>query len=395
MTLRVLALDIEGGFGGSSRSLHETLRHLPAGAAEVEVWCRRPGPVQARYAALGIPCRVMPEMGHVSALPRLSRNLVAFGRYALAWPRGRAFRRALQEAARRVDVVHFNHEGLFLLARWLRRRSRAAIILHVRTYLPPTPFSRWQYRSIAATADRVAFITENERDRATMLAGQPVAGRVIYNTAEMPAAVRPLPLPEGEGRFKVAVLSNYAWSRGIDRLVEVAVALRERGRDDVLFVVAGDSRLRGRLPGELGAIARRGGTLAEYAEARGVGRCFAFLGHVDAPESVLAACDMLAKPTREGNPWGRDVLEALAAGKPVLSVGTYERFVETGVTGFLTPEFDAGEWAAQVLRLADDPALRIRMGEAAVARIRSLCDGPARARDLLELWREAVVARRR
>lgn len=395
MTLRVLALDIEGGFGGSSRSLYELLRYLPRGETEVEVWCRRPGPIQARYSEQGIAARVTPDMAHVSALPLFSRNLFAFGSYALRWSRGRSFRHALCAAAACADVVHFNHEGLFFLARWLRTQTRAAITLHVRTHLPSSFFSRWQYRLIAATADRLAYITENERDRVTELAGRPVPGRVIYNIAEMPPAVAPLPILKGDARFKVAVLSNYAWIRGIDRLVDVAAALKKRGRDDVLFVIAGDCRLRGRLPGDLGAIARQQGTLSDYALARGVGGYFTFLGHVDRPEAVLAGCDVLAKPTRESNPWGRDILEALAAGKPVLSVGTYARFVETGVTGILTPSFEATDWAAQILRLADDPELRTRMGEAAVARIRDLCDGPARARDLLDLWHEAVEARRR
>jgi glycosyltransferase involved in cell wall biosynthesis len=394
MTLRVLALDIEGGFGGSSRSLYELLRHMPRREAEVEVWCRRSGPIQAHYAAQNIPVRVTPDMPHISALPRFSRNVAAFGSYAWRWPRGGSFRRSLRAAAARADVVHCNHEGLFLLARWLRPRTRSAITLHVRTHLPSTVVSRWQYRTIAATADRLAFITENERDRVTELVGRPVPGRVIYNAAEAPDRVAPLAALDGDPRFKVAVLSNYAWIRGIDRLIDVAAALQGQGRTDVVFVIAGDCHLRGDLPGDLGAIARRGGTLADYAGERGVGQFFTFLGHVDRPEAVLAGSDVLAKPTREANPWGRDILEALAAGKPVLSVGRYDRFVETGVTGVLTPEFEAADWASQILRLADDPALRARMGEAAAARMRTLCDGPTQAGHLLALWREAVEARR-
>ena len=48
--MRVLCLDIEGGYGGSSRSLYESIRHLPKGVT-CEVWCRRAGPIQAQYRA--------------------------------------------------------------------------------------------------------------------------------------------------------------------------------------------------------------------------------------------------------------------------------------------------------------------------------------------------------
>ena len=60
--MRVLCLDIEGGFGGSSRSLYYLLKHLDRGRVAPTVWCRKPGPIQERYEALGIPVAVMPEI---------------------------------------------------------------------------------------------------------------------------------------------------------------------------------------------------------------------------------------------------------------------------------------------------------------------------------------------
>ena len=72
--LRVLCLDIDGGFGGSSRSLYESLRHMDHAQVAAEVWCRRDGPARARYAALGIPCRIAADMPRMNSLPRVSRN---------------------------------------------------------------------------------------------------------------------------------------------------------------------------------------------------------------------------------------------------------------------------------------------------------------------------------
>src|SRR3546814_5036443 len=107
------------------------------------------------------------------------------------------------------------------------------------------------------------------------------------------------------------------------------------------------------LPGVLGSIARRGGTLADYAAAKGVGDMFLFLGHVTEPERVLAGCHALIKPTRENNPWGRDIVEAMAHGRPVISVGTWTKFVETGATGILQPMFDATVLAQELAGLVD------------------------------------------
>lgn len=391
--MRVLCLDIEGGYGGSSRSLYESIRHV-GDKASVEVWCRKDGPVRQRYEAIGVPCRVTPEMPHISSLPRFSRNLYIYSRFALGWPSSAAFRDELAKAvAERFDVVHFNHEGLFLLLGSLRSRlgPGRAMTMHVRTYLPSTVFSRWQYRTIARNADRLVYITENERDRVSALAGRDVPGAVIYNIVSTPEKpVVPDRSLAADKRFKVAVLSNYAWIRGVDRVVDVACALRRQRRSDVLFVMAGDMALPKSLPGALGETARQGGSLEDHARDRGVAYMFRFLGHVPEPESVLAACDVLAKPTREYNPWGRDILEAMALGKPPLSVGAYDRFIEHGETGLLTAEFDAVEWAREIARLADDRGRRAAMGKSAVKRVANLCDGPDRARDLVGLWRSAL-----
>ncbi len=391
--LRVLCLDIEGGFGGSSRSLFEFVRHLDRNAVTPEVWCRRAGPIQDRYAKLGVACRVTPDMPKVSSLPRLSRNLFVYGLAARDFLASRTFRRELLATVTdRIDLVHLNHEALFLLARWLKPRTRVPVTMHIRTNLHDTAFARWQNRVIAACTDHLIYISENERRTFERLSRRSSAGTVIHNIVGPLDAQEPHPKVPKDDRLKIACLSNYSWYRGLDRLVEVAEALAARGRRDILFVLAGNMRLTRSLPGDLGKVARRGGTLEDFAAHCGVADMFQFLGHVDAPERVLAACDLLVKPTRENNPWGRDILEALAMGRPVLSVGRDTTFVQSGQTGILQPEFDAGALADEILRLADDQDTRAKLGQVGQERILHLCDGPARATDLLRVWQDAVRA---
>jgi glycosyltransferase involved in cell wall biosynthesis len=258
--------------------------------------------------------------------------------------------------------------------------------MHIRTNLVDTPVARFQTRAISNATDHLVFITENEEATFRRLGGRPRAASVIYNVVDVPAAPpeRHPAVPQ-DTRFKIACLSNYSYARGLDRLVDVAEILTARGRP-VLFVMAGTMSLTGSMPGLLGAIGRKGGGLADYVAARGQADSFLFLGHVAEPESVLAACDALAKPTRENNPWGRDTLEALALGKPVFTCGHYDRFVEDGVTGVLQPSFDADRLATAITALDDDRGRVRLLGEVGRARVRELCDGTARARDLLSVW---------
>jgi glycosyltransferase involved in cell wall biosynthesis len=395
MTLRVLCLDIEGGYGGSSRSLYESIRHLDRDQVSPEVWCGREGPIQARYADLNIPCKTV-SWSRYSALPRLSRNLLAIWRAQLGMISSRAFLADLATTVeRRFDVVHLNHESLFLVAAWLRSRTRKALVSHLRTLVVPSPFARWQGRTIGRVSDRAVFITENERD---FWAGQGLAAcpnDVIYNIVRpVRDDVAPHPDVPRDTRFKIACVSNYAWLRGLDRLVDVACNLRDRGRADILFVVAGDMRLKGSLPGDLGQIADRGGSLADFAESRGVASMFQFTGHVAEPERVLAACDAVARPSRNNDPWGRETLEALAANKPVIAIGTYDRFVETGTTGLLFRDYETAGFADAILSFADDRELCRSLGVNGGRRVTRMCAGEARAEDLLECWSAAAISSR-
>jgi len=251
----------------------------------------------------------------------------------------------------------------------------------------PTSFARWQARVISRTIDHAIFITENEQRSWQALGLNSAGGNVIYNIAGTAGSIaEPHPAIPSDARLKIASLSNYAWIRGVDRLVEVATALAVRGRRDILFVVAGNMRLGGSLTGELGAISRQGGSLADFAAAKGVADMFLFLGHVSEPERILAGCHALARLSREDNPWGRDVIEALGAGRPVIATGSYTRFVESDATGMLLPIFSADETATKMAQLADDRALVDRLGAAAQARIETLCDGPTRAAELAAIW---------
>ncbi|MEE9210492.1 MAG: glycosyltransferase family 4 protein [Kiloniellales bacterium] len=385
--LRVLCLDIEGGHGGSSRSLFESVRYLDRDQVQAEVWCRREGPAQAHYAALDVPCRVVSGLPKVSSLPRLSRNLLVYAGFTRDFLRAGAFRRSLaREVNARFDRVHFNHEGLFLLARWLRPRTEVPLTMHIRTKVPDTPFARWQTRTISRGLDHLVFITENEEEHHRALGGT-APGTVIYNAITLPdGRVSPHPAVPDDRRFKIASLSNYSWLRGTDRLVDVAETLAALGRRDFLFVAAGEMSLSRSLPGALGKIGRRGGSLKEYVDSRGVGDMFLFLGHVSEPERVLSGCDALAKPTREDNPWGRDILEAFASGKPVLSVGRWDRFVEAGKTGILQRRFNAHALARELVELADDRERCAVMGATGRERVRRLCNGPDRAAELFAVW---------
>lgn len=68
------------------------------------------------------------------------------------------------------------------------------------------------------------------------------------------------------------------------------------------------------------------------------------------------------------------VLESMAAGKPVVAAdgGGMPELIAQGRSGLLYPVGDIAALVDNVLRLADDPALRVELGRAAQQRVEEI-----------------------
>jgi glycosyltransferase involved in cell wall biosynthesis len=98
-------------------------------------------------------------------------------------------------------------------------------------------------------------------------------------------------------------------------------------------------------------------------------------GYVANPEPYYPLMDLFVFPThREG--LGKVLLEAAAAGKPVVSTRTtgVVDVVLDGVTGILVPPGDSEALAQAARRILDDNGMAARMGEAACRLVREHFD---------------------
>jgi glycosyltransferase involved in cell wall biosynthesis len=145
---------------------------------------------------------------------------------------------------------------------------------------------------------------------------------------------------------------------GVKRTGDVLLAfkqLRERGVDACLCMV-GDGPERDQLE--------------QRAHALGIMRDTLFLGYQEDVARFYAAFDAMILPSgNEGTPVS--AIESLAAGRPVVAtrVGGVPDVVRDGEDGFLVELGDVPELADALARLAADPELRARMGEAGRARV--------------------------
>jgi glycosyltransferase involved in cell wall biosynthesis len=153
--------------------------------------------------------------------------------------------------------------------------------------------------------------------------------------------------------------------KGIQDLFDAFIRLRAQ-RNDVELIVAGS--------GSLDMFVR---------DAASSLRSVLYLGHLSGERVWEAYCaaDVLVLPSRR-EPWGLVVNEAMAAGLPAIvseDVGCADDLVHHGVTGMIVRAGASNSLHSALLKLADNPAQRIRMGE--------------RARELISGWTLAEEAR--
>lgn len=107
--------------------------------------------------------------------------------------------------------------------------------------------------------------------------------------------------------------------------------------------------------------------VAAQAAALGLDSHLHWAGFRSDMPQVLAAADVVVHCSVKPEPFGRVIIEGMAAGRPVVAsaLGGAAEIITHGEDGLLTPAGDAAALAAALLRLLDDPSQRERLGQAA------------------------------
>lgn len=161
------------------------------------------------------------------------------------------------------------------------------------------------------------------------------------------------PAPWPDGPVTVAMASRLLHDKGVREFVEAARLSASRGEG-----------LRWRLAGSLDPENPASVTASEL-EAWRAGGMIEYVGECADVAGFYAQAHIVTLPSyREGLP--KSLIEAAACGRPVVTtdVPGCRDAIEPGVSGVLVPPRDARALAAAVAALAEDEALRTRMGDA-------------------------------
>lgn len=339
--LDILLLVTDLTVGGANNSMKTMVEALLGLGARCQVWALSgEGPIKDALEAMGVPARCL----HV---PKHSHRLGTT----------RAVRRLL--AAQRPDVVHtHNYEPNFHACRV--RRALALPWLFITQHDPRMRLHRLlTNRWLRNVPDKVVVVSRGlgelyrkwcgyDPDRLFLLPNAVDTQRFAPRDKHVPTA-RELGVT---GAFPViGNVGGFGKLKGQEVLVRAFSQVLAQF-PDARLVLVGDGKERPRVQ----ALARR----------LGIHHAVIFAGHrTDVPE-ILTVLDMYVQPSwQEADPVA--LKEAMASGKPVISTATIgpSGMIRNGETGLLVPRGDWRAMAAELLRIARDDKLRLKLARGA------------------------------
>jgi len=265
----------------------------------------------------------------------------------------------------RPDVIHAHHfEGLLasLPAHW---RFRIPLVFDAHVLLDgeleyydmgmPGGLRRRAARTLdwllPRLANHVVSVSDEIRQRLHDEYRMPLDSiTVIGNGVEAPFFEGRQGAYPSDGMKRVVFAGNLASYQGVDLLLEAFVRVA-RTRPDVKLTIVTESPTA---------------ECAARAEALGIGDRVEFIdSQLPRLPDQLASGDVLANPRTRCPGVPQKLLNYMASGTPVVSFAGSTRYVVDGASGLVIPNDDVAAFAAGILRLLADDALRRRLGQEA------------------------------
>ena len=350
--ITVLYIDIEGGFGGSSISLYNMVLSLNLKNFEPIVFCKKKGPTYKKLSKMGISCHIEPSITSIIPLKKNNLKNWLINSHKLLFMKG-LVNKILQL---NPDILHLNYEGLIPLHYILKKnRFLGKTVLHFRSSLaPPNFIYKFYAKHINKSVDFLIFIVETNREVA-LKAGVRLDKnnhKIMYNPVNFISKFIKKNT-KSERVLKVVFLALLDKYKGPYRLIEIAEILKNLN-SNVKIDAYGES------PSKKRYIFWERNILDELRKVvikKNLNKWIEFHGHTYSPEKILSNSDVLIHPSLSNDPWGRNIIEALSMGVPVISHGNFDKFVKNNINGLLFSEWNAFNYGEALNKLSKNRIL--------------------------------------
>lgn len=341
---KILLVHSSAGLYGADRCLVAIVRELVKRGAAVHVAVPEDGALVGILRSTGARVHLLDTvvfrremLSMTGMIGMVFRTPVSVGRLA------RLIRRE------KIDLVHTN-TGVTVGGAVAARLCRVPHIWHFRDILTEFKgYLRFYEPFVDFFSTRIIFITKAVREH---FSSERIKqkGVVIYDG---------IPVEDYEGTapeascppFVVTTAGRLAPYKGQDVMIRALAKAAEDGLDLEAYIVGDVYGDRHEFRKELVAL----------ADDLGIGERVHFDGFQERVQPYLEKCNIFVMPSTRQEPLGIVILEAMAAGRAVISTsgGGAVEIIEDGLTGMLVPPGDSDKMAAAITDMAKDDEKRL------------------------------------
>ena len=395
--MKIAYLTPTGALGGAELCLLDLLASIRASRPDWRptVLIGGEGPLVGEVERLGIACEVLTMPSSVAGLG--DAGLADLGRFQrfgrLAIGGAKAFSSLLDYRKRLAawlldtnpDVVQSNGMKMHVLAAWSARRG-LPVVWHLHDYLGSRSAMKVLLKASRRPGLTAVGVSDSVTTDAEGVLGPRVPVRTIHNRIDVDrfdagsgdradldrlAGLE----PAETGTIRVGLVATFAIWKGHRHFLE-AVARIPKDLKTRFYLVGGP------IYQSAGSQVTLEG-LREIASTLGIADRVAFTGHLSDPASAIKALDVVVHASTRPEPFGRVIVEGMAAGKAVVTsgLGGALELIEAERTAIAVPPGDPEALASAIDRLIREPETRDRLGHAGRISARSRFDRTGLADD--------------
>lgn len=282
-----------------------------------------------------------------------------------------------------IDIIHINSSVFPHLLEQIKAGTKCKIVTHVREMIPlydNGEVQRYMIEHIKKYSDAIICISDNESvpfldHKNINVVANPFDSDSIKNISGLLRNEYQIP----SGVLLVGVAGKFTYSKGqLEFLRSVKYLLDNYKLNvNVKFILMGFYYFNPRWKVLIKKIVGRqdyGAEIQQYILKNDLGDKIILLPYKYDFLNYLTDMDILVRPALSADPWGRDIIESMAFGKPVIATGLSEFYVKNNKSGFLVSPGEPSEMAGKMYQLICDEKLRESFGENGQTIIREKCD---------------------
>jgi glycosyltransferase involved in cell wall biosynthesis len=364
-TRRILYVDHTAQLSGGEIALYNLVRYIDRGRFEPVVVLMGDGPLVGKLREAGVETHVLPLAGSVVDARKDGLGLGTLLRLGDA----AAMLAYVQDLCRfmcrlSIDVVHCNSLKADIIGGLAGKLARKPVVWQVHDRIEadylPAGVVRLFRQLCRLIPDHV--IANSRATLETLRLGRRVPATVVYPGVELDRTDRRAggPLHRSE-EVAIGMIGRISPWKGQHVFIEAAGEVRRR-YPEVRFEIIGSAMFAER---------DYEGEVRRLAEGLGLNGAMEFVGFCDDVPTKLRELSVVVHASTVAEPLGQVVLEAMAAGRPVVATrgGGVTEIVEEGVTGVLVQMGSASELAEALCGILEDPERARLMGVAGQARV--------------------------